>query len=93
MLVYAQRCMAVALSEVVNNPAIDPERRLRWIADIGAKIGYTHSKALVQHKLDEVAQRVLGSGERADELQSADGIVWPTTSRFGGGDPGDKPLS
>jgi hypothetical protein len=84
--------MLFALNEVVSNPAIDPERRLRWIAEIGSKIGMTHAKTLMQAKLDEVASRVLGPGEtHADEMEPADRITWPSTSRFGAGDAGDLP--
>jgi hypothetical protein len=75
--------MLIALNEVISQPGIDPERRLRWIADIGAKIGMTHAKALVQQKLDEVSVRVLGpAGLHANEMESTAGVVWPATSRF-----------
>ena len=82
VLVWAQRCMASALYEVVSNPSIDPERRLRWVAELGSKLGMTHAKALVGSKLEEVAERVFGSGETpGDELEPTDGLAWPDTSR------------
>ncbi len=58
-LVYAQRCMLLALREVATEATLDPESRIRWIVNLGSKIGLTHAKTLEQHKLDEVASRVL----------------------------------
>ena len=77
MLLYAQKAMAYALSEVVSNPALDPEKRLRWISEIGGKIGLTHAKALVQHKLEEVASRVLPEYESEQQADSTiDAAEW-----------------
>ena len=81
-LVWAQRCMVFALHEVISNPSLDPERRLRWIAELGGKLGMTHAKTLVQHKLDEVEWRVLGPGETNEaDLESTTGLAFPATSR------------
>jgi len=86
-LVWAQRCMVQALSEVVFNPSLDPERRLRWIAELGGKLGMTHAKALVEAKLDELSGRLCESA-RPDEdtLAATARLDWPATSRFGSGD-------
>ena len=90
-LVWAQRCMIFALSEVVSHPTLDPERRLRWIAEIGGKIGMTHSKTLVQAKLDEVTVRLCGAGEpQSEELAPAVAVAWPADSRTGAGDTADE---
>lgn len=51
MLVWAQRAMAYGLYDVLTNPALVPERKLRWIAELGSKLGMTHSKSLVEAKL------------------------------------------
>jgi hypothetical protein len=56
-LVYAQRIMIDALHEVATNAALDPERRLRWVAELGSKIGLTHAKALVEAKLDQIEEQ------------------------------------
>jgi len=90
-LVWAQRCMVFALSEVISHPTLDPERRLRWIAEIGGKIGMTHAKALVQAKLDEVTVRLSGTGESQSEaLAPAGEVAWPADSRAGARDAADE---
>lgn len=82
-LVYAQKCMLLTLQEVALNVSIDPEKRIRWIADIGAKIGITHAKTLIQHKLDDISSRVIGPSEtHADEMEDGSTINYPATSRF-----------
>jgi hypothetical protein len=55
-LVYAQRVMIDSLHEVAVNGALDPERRLRWICELGAKLGMTHAKALVESRLDAIEE-------------------------------------
>ena len=83
-LVWAQKTMILALHEVVTNPSLDPERRLRWIAELGGKLGMTHSKTVVESKLDAVAARVLGAGESPQrEAAPTAGMAFPATSRFG----------
>jgi hypothetical protein len=66
-LVYAQRVMIYALHEVANNSALDPERRLRWIAELGSKLGMTHAKALIEEKLGVIESHA-GIGD--DEITS-----------------------
>ena len=55
-LVFAQRVMIDALYEVAMNTALDPERRLRWICELGSKLGMTHAKALVESRLDAIEE-------------------------------------
>jgi hypothetical protein len=56
-LLYAQRVMIDALHEVATNGSLDPERRLRWVAELGSKIGLTHAKALVEAKLEAIEEQ------------------------------------
>jgi hypothetical protein len=84
-LIYAQKAMIVALSEVVANPNIDPERRLRWISEIGGKIGMTHAKALMQAKLARVTKTLAASKDISGGPQLISGIVRPATARGGAG--------
>lgn len=51
VLVWAQKAMAFELYNVLTNSALDPERKLRWIAELGGKLGMTHAKVLVESKL------------------------------------------
>jgi hypothetical protein len=93
MLVWAQRGMAFGLWEVLNHPSIEPERRIRLITDIGAKLGMTHAKALVQARLAEVAGRVFGGVETpSDALAPIADAEWYDPPGSGGGDDaGDAP--
>jgi len=77
-LLYAQRALIVALNEVIANPALDPEKRLHWIAEIGGKIGTTHAKALVQHKLEAVAAQFLPQPDDDEQQDNAtiDAAEW-----------------
>ncbi len=89
-LVYAQRCMLFALSEVVSNSAIEPERRLRWISEIGAKIGMTYARTLIEQKLDTVTKR-LAPSSGSDEPESLAGVSKPESSRGGERPPATDP--
>jgi hypothetical protein len=92
MLVWAQRGMAFALWEVLTHPSIEPERRIRLISDIGAKLGMTHAKALVQHRLAEVAGRVFGGVETpSDALVPVTDAEWYDPPGSGAGDHGGDP--
>jgi hypothetical protein len=95
-LIYAQNALIVALREVVGNPNIDPERRLRWISEIGGKIGMTHAKALMQSKLAKVTKTLSASRDISGGPQLLAGIVRPATARSGTGSgrgiSADRPL-
>lgn len=54
MALYAQRCLVIALNEVITNKSLDPERRLRYIAEIGSKIGSQHVKALTGARVEQL---------------------------------------
>ena len=51
ILVWTQRALALALHDVITNPALDPERKLRWMSELGGKLGMTHAKVLIESKL------------------------------------------
>jgi hypothetical protein len=70
-LVYAQRVMVHSLHEVAINTALDPERRLRWIAELGSKLGMTHAKALIEERLGVVEEHA-GMGRRQGTTDSRD---------------------
>lgn len=90
-LVWGQRCLVLMLDEVMRNPAVEPERKTRLVADLVAKLGMTHAKALVEAKLDAIEGRLLGAGEAdAEQLEEFDGAL-PATSRLGSGDTGREP--
>lgn len=79
VLVYAQRVMAHALYEVISNPALDPERKLRWVAELGSKLGMTHAKTLVEAKLAVIEEHAgIGGGDgggaraRLEEAHASD---------------------
>lgn len=90
-LVWTQRVMLRTIAEILADPTIDPERRARYIGDLGGKIGMTHAKTLVEAKLDTIEQRVSPPTDDASRLE-ADTTDWPATSRLGAGDTGDEPL-
>jgi len=90
-LVWGQRCLVLQLDEVMRNPSIEPERKTRLVADLVAKLGMTHAKALVEAKLDAIEGRLLGAGQDdADELEEFHGAL-PPTSRLGAGDAEREP--
>lgn len=87
MLVWAQRSMALALWEVMTHPSIEPERRIRLITEIGAKLGMTHAKALVEARLAELGRRVFGGAETASsDLSPISDADWYDPPGAGGGD-------
>lgn len=91
-LLYAQKCMLLSLEEVVTNPTLDPERRMRWVAEIGYKIGATYDRTRVAAMLEEMKGRMLGaSSSFSDELTSRPKVRWPATSGFGSEEPEDGP--
>lgn len=90
-LVWMQRAMLRTVAEIIADPTIDPERRARYIGDLGGKIGMTHAKALVEAKLDTIEQRVTPPLDDACRLE-ADTTDWPATSRLGKRDASDEPL-
>lgn len=85
-VIWAQQAMLAAMHEVLSSPAIDPERRIRLLADLGSKVSYTHAKALIEAKVDEVRERVFPSEDNDDnqQLEDASDVAWPENSRFGG---------
>lgn len=65
-LIYAQKAMMAMLEQVIADPSIDPERKLRWVSEIGGRIGMTYSRTLQQSKLEELARHVLAGGVSDD---------------------------
>lgn len=80
-LLYGQRVMLHALRDAALNPTLDPERRLRWITEIGAKLGMTHAKALMEYKLERVTQRMESITDGQPETQPLNGVAKPPTAR------------
>lgn len=90
-LVWGQRCLVLVLDEVMRNPAVEPERKTRLVAELVAKLGMTHAKALVEAKLDAIEGRIYGQAPGdADELEEFHGAL-PPTSRLGASDAERKP--
>jgi hypothetical protein len=58
-------------AEIVADPTLDPERCARFVSDLGGKIVMTHSKALMEAKVDELAQRVTPPTDAALGLEVA----------------------
>jgi hypothetical protein len=86
-LVWGQRCLVLQLDEVMRNAAIEPERKTRLVADLVAKLGMTHAKALVEAKLNAIEGRLLGAAPAdADQLEEWGGAL-PSTARLGADDP------
>lgn len=90
-LVWMQKVMLRTVAEILADPTIDPERRARYVGDLGGKIGMTHAKALVEAKLDTIEQRITPPVDDASRLE-ADTTDWPPTSRLGKLDAGHDPL-
>ena len=84
-VIWAQQAMLAAMHEILSSPSIDPERRIRLLADLGSKVSYTHAKALIEAKVDEVRERVFPSedNEQTQQLEDASDVDWPKDSRFG----------
>lgn len=90
-LLYAQRVMSLELAMVASNQALDPERRLRWIAELCGKIGMTHAKALIEERLEELERRLgLRRDEKADGPDEAATTSGSAPLRAGRG--GDRSL-
>jgi hypothetical protein len=99
MLLYAQRMMALAFRDAMTSAVLD-ERRLRWIVEFVKAFGMTHAKAVVQHRLAEVAGRVFGGVETPSdalvpitdaEWDAADADGADPSGTGGGDDAGDAP--
>lgn len=90
-LIWGQRCLVLQLDEVIRNSAIEPERKTRLVADLVAKLGMTHAKALVEAKLDAIEGRIYGAAQcDAEELEEFHGAL-PATSRLGASDAEREP--
>jgi hypothetical protein len=80
-LLWAQDVLLLSLQDIATDPSIEPERRWRLLADLAAKIGFTHSRTLLQDEINTVKQRVLGSSAEASRPQALADIPRPSTAR------------
>jgi hypothetical protein len=80
-LIYAQKCLLLSLEDVMRDPSIDPERKVRLIADLSAKVGMTHPRTLIQHDLKRLKRRLLPAADPKAGLEPIDAIPAPRTSR------------
>lgn len=90
-LIWTQRVMLRTIVEILADPTIDPERRARYIGDLGGKIGMTHAKTLVEAKLDTLEERVTPPTDATCRLE-ADTTDWPANSRLGAVHASDEPV-
>jgi len=89
-LIWGQRCLVLQLDEVMRNPAVDPERKVRLVGDLVAKLGMTHAKTLVEAKLERVTRQLEPPIDVTAELTPLAGIDKPATARRPDGDcPGE----
>lgn len=91
-LIYAQNVLVLSLQDIAADPTMDPERRYRLLADLSAKVGMTHAKALVQHKLETVTKRLGVAKDKSGRLESTRGVVLPAAARRGGRVLGQPPV-
>jgi hypothetical protein len=56
---FASRVAAALLFDTIRDGALDPRERRRVGADLVRTIGMTYSRALQQHKLEEIAARIV----------------------------------
>jgi hypothetical protein len=94
-LVWGQRCLMLQIDEVTRSAVIDPERKIRLVGDLVAKLGMTHAKVLVESRLAELGRRLLPTTSTAteDDLEEIEDLAWPDTARAGRRDGGDGALS
>lgn len=58
LLPYMRRLLAIEIWSVASNQALDPERRLRWIAELSAKTGMIYARSEVEEQL-QLAERAV----------------------------------
>jgi hypothetical protein len=80
-LIYAQKCLLLSLEDVMRDPSIDPERKVRLIADLSAKVGMTHPRTLIQADLKKLRKRLKPASDGTKGLEPIDAIPAPRTSR------------
>jgi hypothetical protein len=93
-LPYTRRILLFELHEVFTNDALDPERRLRWIAELTAKMGMVFSRSEIEESLMRL-EALLGQLRGAQggvKVVDAKAIPRPETARGGRGGRGPRPL-
>jgi hypothetical protein len=83
-LEYAQNVLILTLRDIAEDPSIEPERRWKLLADLAAKVGMTHSRAVVQNQINAVKKRLGHSTIAAfSSTKPLAGIEKPKTARRG----------
>lgn len=91
----ARRLLMIEFEEVYANDALDPERRLRWLAELAAKIGMLNAaseNAEALGRIEDLLQKkqlIRGQVKVVD----AKSHTRPETARGGGAARGPRPLS
>ena len=81
-LIYAQNVLVLTIQDIAQDPSLEPERRWRLLADLAAKVGMTHSRAVVQNQINIVKKRLGPTGQDAARtMQSLEGVAKPKTAR------------
>jgi len=82
-LVYAQNVLVLTMKDIAEDPSIEPERRWKLLADLAAKIGMTHSRAVIQNQINTVKKRLGQSSviEGGGTVKSLAGVQKPKTAR------------
>ncbi len=94
ILPSARKILYHELVAVFSNESLDPERRLRWISELSAKMGMISSASETQETITRIEtliaeQRLLTSTVR---LENAGEIPLPETARGGRGRRGPRPV-
>lgn len=87
VLPYARKLLVFELYEVAQNESLDPDRRLRWIAELAGKMGMIFSRS----EIEETAERIEGvlnqqlRNQPSVMMVSSRDIQRPPTARGGAG--------
>jgi len=81
-LLYAQNVLVLTMKDIAEDPSIEPERRWKLLADLAAKVGMTHSRAVVQQQINTVKKRLgQSTSESVSTTKSLTGVERPKTAR------------
>jgi len=72
-LIWAQQVALVALDQVRRDPVMSFEKKTFWITKLTDVIGRTHSKTLLEHKLEKLTKWIEGKEDRSGGTQPLGG--------------------
>lgn len=80
-ITWANDVLLITLQQVVRDPALHPLIRWRWIKELAAVLGMLRDKSAEQKRLQQLYDKLNGSGSKPRGAKAVAGIQKPDTAR------------